>query len=89
MINEHELIAFIAEKTKLDPTQIQLALKYEKEFMSKAKPNKKGEIDVDFDDLVDALLAKKDLKLNELQIDRVLETEMAYLLKNGHAKDEQ
>lgn len=87
-INQQELIAFIAAKTKLDPKAIQAVLKYEQLFISKLKPNKKGEIDIDFDDLVDYLCVQREIRMDELKIERVLEAEMAYLEKHGHASAE-
>ncbi len=86
-INQQELQQYIADKTKLDPRGVQLVLKHEQQFISKLKPNKKGEIDIDFDDLVDYLCNQREIRLNELQIEQVLDAEMAYLMKHGHAVD--
>jgi hypothetical protein len=84
-LNEQELLQFIVEKTKADPKQIELVLKYEKAFIIKAEENTKGEVDIDSDELIDHILSRPDVKLTELAVDTILEVEMDYLMKNGFA----
>ena len=84
-LNEQELIQFIVEKSKADPKQIQLVLKYEKAYILKAEQSAKGEVDIDSDDLIDHILSRPDVKLTELAVDTILEAEMAYLMKHGLA----
>ncbi|MGG1518598.1 hypothetical protein ABE504_24475 [Paenibacillus oryzisoli] len=82
-LNEQELLQFIINQTKLDPKQIQLVLKHEKTFMDKAE--QKGSREIDIDDVIDYIVGRPDVKLSELAVDTILETEMSYLMKNGLA----
>ena len=84
-LNEQELLQFIVDKAKADPKQIQLVLKYEKDFIVKAEENAKGEVDIDSDELIDHILSRPDVKLTELAVDTILEAEMDYLMKKGFA----
>lgn len=84
-LNEDELIAHLAEKTKVAAGTIKLVLKHEQTFIDKAKPNAQGEYDIDSDELVDYILAQKDVKLDELTLETILDAEMQYLLENGYA----
>ena len=84
-LNEQELIQFIVDKSKADPKQIQLVLKYEKDYIVKAEENAKGEVDIDSDELIDHILGRPDVKLTELAVDTILEAEMDYLMKKGFA----
>lgn len=84
-LNEQELLQFIVDKTNADPKQIQLVLKYEKDFIVKAEENAKGEVDIDSDELIDHILSRPDVKLTELAVDTILEAEMDYLMKKGFA----
>ncbi|MDT3425407.1 hypothetical protein J2Z22_000923 [Paenibacillus forsythiae] len=84
-INEQEMIRFIAGRTKADPKAISLILKHEQAFISSAKANAKGEVDIDSDDLVDYVLSRRDIKLDELTVESVLEAEMDYLMDKGLA----
>ncbi|MDQ0873935.1 hypothetical protein QFZ77_002594 [Paenibacillus sp. V4I3] len=84
-LNEQELIQFIVDKSKADPEQIQLVLKYEKDYIVKAEENAKGEVDIDSDELIDHILGRPDVKLTELAVDTILEAEMDYLMKKGFA----
>ncbi|RTE11511.1 hypothetical protein [Paenibacillus whitsoniae] len=82
-LNEQELLQFIINQTKLDPKQIQLVLKHEKTFMDKAE--QKGSREIDIDDVIDYIVGRPDVKLSELAVDTILETEMSFLMKNGLA----
>ncbi|MGG1554736.1 hypothetical protein [Paenibacillus ferrarius] len=82
-LNEQELLQFIINQTKLDPKQIQLVLKHEKTFMDKAE--QKGNREIDIDDVIDYIVGRPDVKLSELAVDTILETEMSFLMKNGLA----
>lgn len=84
-INEREMIAYIAGKTKADPQAITLILKHEQTFINTAKANAKGEVDIDSDDLVDYVLSRRDVKLDELTVERILDAEMDYLMDKGLA----
>ena len=84
-INEKELMAYIAEESKLEEGAIGLVLRYEQEFIGKAKADENGEVDIDIDDLVDYILSKKDIKLHEPEVEQILELEMDYLSEKGLA----
>ncbi|AKG36733.1 hypothetical protein [Paenibacillus durus] len=84
-INEQEMIRFIAGKTKADPKAIALILKHEQTFINSAKANAKGEVDIDSDDLVDYVVSRRDVKLDELTVESILEAEMDYLMDKGLA----
>ncbi|AIQ15052.1 hypothetical protein [Paenibacillus durus] len=84
-INEQEMIRFIAGKTKADPKAITLILKHEQTFINSAKANAKGEVDIDSDDLVDYVLSRRDVKLDELMVESILDAEMDYLMDKGLA----
>ncbi|UKS24270.1 hypothetical protein LOZ80_21870 [Paenibacillus sp. HWE-109] len=84
-LNEDDMLQFITEKTKADPKQIQLVLKYEKAYITKAEQSSKGQADIDIDDLIDHILSRPDVLLTELAVDTILEVEMDYLMKNGFA----
>ncbi|NMO97349.1 hypothetical protein [Paenibacillus lemnae] len=85
-INEQELAAFIAQKTQASTQDIRLVLKHEEAYIQKAHKDAKEEVDIDSDDLVDYILEQKDIKLDELTVERILESEMEYLIQNGHAE---
>lgn len=84
-VNEKELAAYIADRAKLDLKEIECVLRYEQEFIAKAKPDKNGEVDIDIDDLVDYILSKRDIGLHEPQVEEILELEMSYLTEKGLA----
>lgn len=84
-INEQELVAALSAKTKVDPRSIRLVLKHEQEFINNAKANAKGEVDIDSDDLVDYVVSRRDVKLDELTVETILEAEMDYLMDKGLA----
>ncbi|WP_342563509.1 hypothetical protein NST84_29245 [Paenibacillus sp. FSL R7-0345] len=84
-VNEQELLEVLAAKTKVDPKLIQLVLKHEQTFINKAKANSKGEVDIDNDDLVDYVTAQRDVKLDELTVETILDAEMDYLMDKGLA----
>lgn len=84
-VNEQELLAVLAAKTKVDPNLIRLVLKHEQSFINNAKANSKGEIDIDNDDLVDYVTAQRDVKLDELTVETILDAEMDYLMDKGLA----
>ncbi|WP_028550595.1 hypothetical protein [Paenibacillus sp. UNC451MF] len=77
-INEQELIQFIVGKTKVDAESIKLVLKHEQTFINNAK-----EDDIDSDEIVDYVMSRKDVKLDELTVETILELEMDYLMEKG------
>ncbi|WP_340005600.1 hypothetical protein MHH52_27655 [Paenibacillus sp. FSL K6-0276] len=84
-VNEQELLTVLSAKTKVDPKVIQLVLKHEQTFINKAKANAKGEVDIDNDDLVDYVVAQRDVKLDEITVETILDAEMDYLMDKGLA----
>ncbi|MFE4712240.1 MULTISPECIES: hypothetical protein [Paenibacillus] len=84
-VNEQELVAVLSAKTKVDPGLIRLVLKHEQTFINKAQANAKGEVDIDNDDLVDYITAQRDVKLDELTVETLLDAEMDYLMDKGLA----
>ncbi|WP_042200214.1 hypothetical protein [Paenibacillus camerounensis] len=84
-VNEQELLEVLAAKTKVDPKLIKLVLKHEQTFINNAKADSKGEIDIDNDDLVDYVTAQRDVKLDELTVETILDAEMDYLMDKGLA----
>lgn len=84
-VNEQELVAEIADKTKVDPKLIMLVLKHEQTFINNAKADVKGEVDIDNDDLVDYVTSQRDVKLDELTVETILDAEMDYLMDKGLA----
>ncbi|AWB46452.1 hypothetical protein DCC85_21285 [Paenibacillus sp. CAA11] len=84
-LNEQELVQYIAGRTQADPLDIRLILKHEQDFIDKAHKNSKGDIDIDSDDLVDYVLSRRDVKLDELTVERILDAEMDYLMDKGLA----
>ena len=83
--NEQELINHIASETGVDVKSIQIVLKHEQKFINDAKADTKGEVDIDSDDLVDYVLSKSDVKLDEMTVEEILDIEMNYLIKKGVA----
>ncbi|MFF2092350.1 hypothetical protein [Paenibacillus sp. NPDC058174] len=84
-VNEQELIQYIAEQTKLDVKSIQLVLKHEQKFMDGAKANAQGEVEIDSDELVDYIVGRPDVKLDELKVESILDAEMDYFMDKGLA----
>lgn len=84
-INEQEMMQYIAGKTKASQANISLVLKHEQAYINKAHENAKGEVDIDGDDLADYILSRKDVKLDELTVEGILDAEMDYLMEKGHA----
>lgn len=84
-VNEQELVEVLSAQTKVDAAVIRLVLKHEQAFINKAKANAKGEIDIDNDDLVDYVTAQRDVKLDELTVETILDAEMDYLMDKGLA----
>ncbi|MDH6371236.1 hypothetical protein CA600_00305 [Paenibacillus sp. VTT E-133280] len=84
-LNEQELVTVLSAKTKLDPKLIRLVLKHEQTFINNAKANAKGEVDIDNDDLVDYVVAQRDVKLDEITVETILDAEMDYLMDKGLA----
>ncbi|MBW4082074.1 hypothetical protein [Paenibacillus sp. S150] len=84
-VNEQELVEVLSAKTKVDPKLIRLVLKHEQTFINSAKADAKGGVDIDNDDLVDYVVAQRDLKLDELAVERILDAEMDYLMDKGLA----
>ncbi|MEK5035765.1 hypothetical protein MKY96_30450 [Paenibacillus sp. FSL R7-0302] len=84
-VNEQELVEVLSAQTKVNPAVIRLVLKHEQTFINKAKANAKGEVDIDNDDLVDYVTAQRDVKLDELTVETILDAEMDYLMDKGLA----
>lgn len=84
-VNEQELIGYIAERAKLDRKAVELVLKHEQAYIGNAKADAKGEVDIDSDDLVDYILSRRDVRLDELKVEEILELEMDYLMEKGLA----
>lgn len=85
-INEQEMMQYIADKTKASQANIALVLKHEQAYINKAHENSKGnDVDIDGDDLADYILSRKDVKLDELTVESILDAEMDYLMDKGHA----
>ncbi|MCZ8514430.1 hypothetical protein O9H85_18780 [Paenibacillus filicis] len=84
-INEQELVQYIASKTGVEPASIKLVLRHEQAFIDSAKTNAKGEVDIDSDELVDYVVSRPDVKLDELKVESVLDAEMDYLTEQGLA----
>ncbi|CAH1054418.1 hypothetical protein D3C76_1504740 [compost metagenome] len=84
-LNEQELVTVLSAKTKVDPKLIRLVLKHEQTFINNAKANAKGEVDIDNDDLVDYVVAQRDVKLDEITVETILDAEMDYLMDKGLA----
>lgn len=84
-VNEQELVTVLATKTKVDPKVIRVVLMHEQNFINKAKANAKGEVDIDSDDLVDYVTAQRDVKLDEIMVETILDAEMDYLMEKGLA----
>ena len=84
-VNEQELVNYIAAQLKLDTASIKLVLKHEHAFINNAKEDAKGEVEIDSDELVDYILSRRDVKLDELKVEAILDTEMDYLMDKGLA----
>ncbi|MEK3880619.1 hypothetical protein [Paenibacillus sp. FSL M7-0420] len=84
-VNEQELVEVLSAQTKVAPAVIRLVLKHEQTFINKAKANAQGEVDIDNDDLVDYVTAQRDVKLDELTVETILDAEMDYLMDKGLA----
>lgn len=88
-LNEQELIHYLAEKTKVPAAAISLVLKHEQAFIDKAQSSTKGQVvDIDSDELVDYVLKQRDVKLDEVTVETILDLEMDYLVENGFADHE-
>ncbi|MEO2256241.1 hypothetical protein ABGV43_04845 [Paenibacillus amylolyticus] len=80
------MMQYIADKTKASQANIALVLKHEQAYINKAHDNAKGnDVDIDGDDLADYILSRKDVKLDELTVESILDAEMDYLMDKGHA----
>lgn len=79
-INEQELLQYITDKTNASTANIKLVLKHEQTFINNAK----GE-EIDGDDLVDYVMGCRDVKLDELTVENILDAEMEYLISKGLA----
>ncbi|MHA7965435.1 hypothetical protein ACX93W_14975 [Paenibacillus sp. CAU 1782] len=84
-LNEQELVAYIVEQTKAKPEHVRLVLKHEAAYINTAHKSGQKEVDIDFDDLVDYILGRKDVTVSELIVEEILEAEMDYLLDKGLA----
>lgn len=84
-LNEQELIAYIVEQTKAKPEEARLVLQHEAAYIDQAHKSGRKEVDIDFDDLVDYILKRKDVKITEMMVEEILEAEMDYLMDKGLA----
>lgn len=84
-INESEMIAYITDKTGVGEAGIKIVLKHEQDFIAAAAKKPGDTIELDSDELVDYVMSRKDIKLNELEVENVLDAEMAYLIDKGLA----
>ncbi|MBT2290190.1 hypothetical protein J7E73_13765 [Paenibacillus albidus] len=84
-VNEQEMVNELSAQTKVDPKLIRLVLKHEQTFINNAKANAKGEVDIDSDDLVDYVTGQRDVQLDELTVETILDAEMDYLMDKGLA----
>ncbi|SEN55114.1 hypothetical protein [Paenibacillus sp. OV219] len=84
-INMQELVAFIANKTKAAPASIEQVLKVEQDFINNAPEDTNGEVSIDSDELVDYILSRPGIKLDEPTVEGILEAEMDYLMDKGIA----
>ncbi|ANY66748.1 hypothetical protein BBD42_09945 [Paenibacillus sp. BIHB 4019] len=84
-IDEQQLIAYITSKTKASEADVKLVLKHEMTFINNAQENASGEVEVDSDELVDYILKQRDVKLDELTVETILDLEMEYLMDQGVA----
>ncbi|GIO32972.1 MULTISPECIES: hypothetical protein [Paenibacillus] len=87
-INEQELVQYIAAETGAEPESIRVVLKHEQTYINTAEANEHGEVEIDSDDLVDYVMSRKDVKLDEVTVEAVLDAEMDYLMDKGIAVDE-
>ncbi|MEK5640013.1 hypothetical protein BK138_19380 [Paenibacillus rhizosphaerae] len=87
-LKQQELISYIAEETQADRDSITLVLKYEEAYINNAKADVKGEVEIDMDDLVDYVLSRRDIKLDEMTVEAILEAEMDFLMDQGLASYE-
>ncbi|ASA24674.1 hypothetical protein [Paenibacillus donghaensis] len=84
-VNEKEMVEVISTQTKVEAESIRLVLKHEQAFINKAQANAEGEVDIDNDELVDYVIAQRDVKLDELTVETILDAEMDYLMDKGLA----
>lgn len=84
-VNEMELVQFIADRSKASPDSIRLVLKHEADFINRAPQNAEHEVEIDGDELVDYVLSRNDVKLDELTVETILDLEMDYLTEHGLA----
>lgn len=84
-VNEQEMVELISTQTKVDAESIRLVLKHEQDFIDTVQANAKGEVDIDNDELVDYVIAQRDVKLEELTVETILDAEMDYLMDKGLA----
>ncbi|WP_246061351.1 hypothetical protein [Paenibacillus oralis] len=84
-VNEQELVQYIAGRTKADPQKIRLVLKHEADYIERAHQNAKDEVEIDGDELVDYVLRQRDVQLDELTVESILDLEMDYLTEKGLA----
>jgi hypothetical protein len=85
VLNEEELVAYLASQTNVDPASIASILKHEQAFINSAKEDAQGNVDIDSDDLVDYIMSRRDVKLDELTVETILDLEMDYLMDKGLA----
>ncbi|MET3852569.1 hypothetical protein [Paenibacillus sp. Y412MC10] len=87
-LKQQELISYIAEETQADRDSITLVLKHEEAYINNAKADVQGEVEIDMDDLVDYVLSRRDIKLDEMTVEAILEAEMDFLMDQGLASYE-
>lgn len=84
-LNEQQLVQYIADKTNTDFVSVRIVLKHEQAYMDKLQRNAKADIELDSDEVVDYVLRQRDVKLDELKVEAILDAEMNYLIEHGLA----
>ena len=84
-MNEQEMVEFIAERAKTSVDHVRLVLKHEADYINQAAQNADGEVEIDGNELVDYVLSRNDVKLDELTVETILDLEMDYLTEHGLA----
>lgn len=84
-LDEGKLVQYIADRSKIGTGAIRIVLKHEQAFMDQAQRGSSREIEIDGDELVDYIMRQRDVKLQEPDVDAILDLEMKYLLDHGLA----
>lgn len=82
-VNEQELVNYICAQTKASSDSVKLVLKHEQAFIGNAKPDRNGDVDIDGDELTDYIVSRRDVKLDELTVELILDAEMDFYSEKG------